>query len=129
MRTGFFWITGIIFFGIAISACSVSEPEIHLPEKDTKVTLKSRQTFTAALEGNPTSGFTWETVGMDGKLLARVGEAQYQVGSNALGAAGVISLGFKALAPGSTILELVYHRPWEKDQPPLKTIKIMVTRN
>ena len=127
MKTGMVCLTGMVLLAALFAACAAPSPEIRLDENDKHLELKTGQVFTTALEGNLTTGYTWEPVGMDEKLLARVGEAQYKPDSQAVGAGGVISLRFKALARGSTTLRLVYHRPWEKDQPPLKTVEFTLT--
>jgi inhibitor of cysteine peptidase len=127
MKIGTMWVNAIVLVSVLLAACASSSPEIRLTEKDKKIGLKTGQVFTIALEGNPTTGYTWEPLGMDEKLLARLGDAVFQPESNAVGAGGVISLRFKAVSPGSATLTLVYQRPWEKGQPPLKTIEFAVT--
>jgi inhibitor of cysteine peptidase len=131
MKIGFVWITGAVFLAALFTGCAPSSPEIRLTEKDGQAEVKTGQTFTINLEGNPTTGYTWEPAEMDEKLLAREGEAEFRSekknGEQVVGAGGVITLRFKALAPGSTTLKLVYLRPWEKSDPPLKTFEMAVT--
>jgi predicted secreted protein len=35
-------------------------------------------------------------------------------------------LHFEAVAVGQTTLDLVYHRPWEKDVPPARTFGVTI---
>ena len=51
-----------------------------------------------------------------------------QAGPNVVGAGGREVLRFEAQQPGTTTLELVYHRPWEKDVEPLErfTVEVVV---
>jgi len=44
-----------------------------------------------------------------------------------MGAPGFEVLSFKAGAKGNAVIELEYRRPWEKDTPPDKTHKVVVT--
>lgn len=78
------------------------------------------------LVGNPSTGYTWEAAPADVSILTLEGEPEFTADSSALGAAGKISLTFKAVAAGQQPLTLVYHRPFEKDTPPEKTISFTV---
>jgi inhibitor of cysteine peptidase len=101
--------------------------EVKLTAKDSTANLKVGQAFNVSLEANPTTGFTWEAQNLDGKLIAQTGDAEFKSDTNLTGASGMLTLRFKALAPGKTTLHLVYHRPWEKDIPPIGQYDLDVT--
>ena len=82
-----------------------------------QVELVEGQSFVVSLDGNPTTGYTWEAVEYDQQILRQVGEPRFTPESSAMGAPGKQQLRFRAVAPGRTTLRLVYHRPWEEAEP------------
>ena len=91
-------------------------------------TLNAGKTFLVKLEGNPSTGYTWETQDLDTTILEQVGEAAFESSNPSLvGAGGTLTLTFKALKPGITTLTLFYHRSWEADVPPAETFTLQVT--
>ena len=79
------------------------------------------------LPGNPTTGFQWEVGSLDTSVLKPIGEPEYKPSSNALGSGGQFTFHFEAVTPGQTTLQLIYHRPFEKDTPPAQTFEVTVT--
>jgi inhibitor of cysteine peptidase len=127
MRSKISWTIGLLMVPVIfLAGCSNLASEPRLTEKDQSVDLKVGQGFTISLEGNMTTGYTWEVEGLDEKMVSRIGDPEFKPESSLVGAGGIITLRFKALSPGSTTIHLVYHRPWEKDQPPLKTYDLAV---
>ena len=92
--------------------------------------LKVDQLLEVKLEGNPTTGSSWE-VKTSGEPAVRLqGEpvyAQTSPGSTVVGAGGTFTFTFVGAQPGTSTIELVYHRPWETDTPPLETFVLEVT--
>ncbi|MCK4546938.1 MAG: protease inhibitor I42 family protein [Candidatus Eisenbacteria sp.] len=73
-----------------------------------------------ALESNPSTGYTWEAVGIDEKILRRIGEKEWRQKPGTegmMGAPGTMRIRFEAVGKGSANLKLVYHRPWEREKP------------
>jgi len=92
------------------------------------ITVNAGKTFLVKLEGNPSTGYTWETQDLDTTILEQVGEAAFESSNPSLvGAGGTLTLTFKALKPGITTLTLFYHRSWEADVPPAETFTLQVT--
>jgi predicted secreted protein len=56
----------------------------------------------------PTEGFQWMPEMLDTSLLEQQGEAVYAADASANAAGGIVSLQFKALAPGTVNVTLVY---------------------
>ena len=107
--------------------------EVILSAKDNggQIEVDAGQTLVLTLESNPTTGFRWEVVEMEDAVLRPKGEAEFEVAS-ALeppppGTGGMEILRFEAVDAGETLLELVYHRPWEEGVEPLETFSIQVT--
>jgi len=83
-------------------------------------------TIRILLIGNPTTGYTWETDSLDTALLEQQGQPEYTANSNLKGAGGNFVFSFKAIKVGMTKLQLVYHRPFEKEKPPERVYEVIV---
>ena len=91
-------------------------------------TVNTGDTFTVKLDGNPSTGYTWEAKDLDASILEQVGDAEFKSSNPAfVGSGGSLTLTFKALKAGTTTLTLVYHRPWETDVAPIDTYTVTVT--
>jgi inhibitor of cysteine peptidase len=90
------------------------------------VQMSNGQQLVVTLEGNPTTGYTWEVDMIDQAILKQIGEPEFKASSGALGAGGLMTLQFQAVSQGETPLRLVYHRPWEQDIAPEKTFEVNV---
>jgi inhibitor of cysteine peptidase len=114
---------------MALSACAAKPSAlIYTKEMNSKtVEIQSGATFYITLEGNPTTGFTWEVQDMDSTVVKQVGEVEFKADTDAIGSGGMQTLTFTAVAPGATTLKLIYHRPFEKDVPPAETFNLIVT--
>jgi inhibitor of cysteine peptidase len=111
------------------AACSPQQQEVKagIGDDGREMQLKKGQTLVVTLEGNPTTGYSWEVAEpLNEQVLRQVGEAEFKAESDRVGAGGVQILRFEAVNAGKTTLELVYHRPWEKDVEPLETYSIQV---
>jgi len=107
--------------------------EVGLSAKDNggQVEVAAGQTLILTLESNPTTGYRWEVVEAQDAVLRQTGEAVFTVASELdpppPGTGGVEVFRFEAVEAGETLLELVYHRPWEEGVEPLETYSIQVT--
>jgi inhibitor of cysteine peptidase len=117
---------------VVLTACG-SDPGPLAVGKDSNggsATLKRDQILEVKLEGNPTTGYSWE-VKTSGEPVVRLqGEpvyAQTSAGSTVVGSGGTFTFTFVGAEPGTSTIELVYHRPWETDTPPLETFVLEVT--
>ena len=111
------------------TACSPQQQEVKVTIDDAgrEMQLKKGQPLVITLEGNPTTGYSWEVAEpLDEQVLRQAGEPEFKTESEALGAGGVQILRFEAVNAGTITLKLVYHRPWEKDVEPLETYSIQV---
>ncbi len=78
------------------------------------------------LDANPSTGYLWEVATPDITVVKQDGEAQFKPDSKAIGTGGKMTFHFEAVAPGEEILRLIYHRPFEQDVPPLRTIEVYI---
>jgi len=89
------------------------------------VAVRVGDTVTVVLEGNPTTGYSWQVEAVDQAVLA-AGDPEYVSESDLIGAGGMYTFTFTAVAPGETPIRLVYLRPWETVAP-LETFTLSVT--
>ena len=114
---------------ILATGCSPQQQEVKasIDDNGSEKQLKKGQTLVVTLEGNPTTGYSWEMAEpLDEQVLRQVGEPEFKAESDLVGAAGVQILRFEAVNAGKTTLKLVYHRPWEEGVDPLETYSIQV---
>ena len=91
------------------------------------VELVAGNSLVIELTGNPSTGYAWETSSTDASVLKEVkGAAKFKPDTNRIGSPGKVTLLFKAVGEGRTTLKLVYHRPWEKNIPPIRTYQVAV---
>jgi len=109
----------------------VSPPEqVNLSASDNgqKMTLFAGQELVIQLDGNPSTGYTWEAKDLDATMFQQVGDAVFSSSHPGLvGSGGSLTLTFRVLKTGPATLTLVYHRPWEKNVLPLNTFSITAT--
>lgn len=129
-------ILPLIFLLLACSGCAgqanKTAPAENIPltkdQNGQNITVHVNETFQVSLEGNPTTGFSWETSKLDETLLAQQGEPVYtqQTSNKLVGSGGTYLFTFKAVQTGDATLNLVYHRSWEKDTPPADTFQATI---
>ncbi|MDZ7394162.1 MAG: protease inhibitor I42 family protein [candidate division KSB1 bacterium] len=104
---------------LALSRCSNHGDRTELTKADHGRVLHLRQgtELTVSLEGNPTTGFTWEVAELDSAAIVQEKEAEFVPHSRLIGAPGTFTFHFRALKKGTATLRLVYRRPWEKEVP------------
>jgi inhibitor of cysteine peptidase len=96
-------------------------------EETAKAKLVKGTILTIKLSGNPTTGFHWLLDKNDKEALPQQGKHKYEAAKEgAVGGGGTFTYVFKAEKVGSTELELVYKRPFEKDKVPARTFKVKV---
>ena len=119
---------------IILSACShpqstqVSPPEqlpIAASDNGTTVNAVAGQELVITLDGNPSTGYTWETKDLDASMFLQVGETQFTSSDPKLvGSGGTQTLTIRMLKAGAATLTLVYHRPWETGVAPAGTFSV-----
>lgn len=93
------------------------------------VALVVGQEVVVRVQGNPSTGYAWSQVPVDGSILA-TGVAVFESDEKPAGMVGVGGtevLRFRATAVGTETLTLRYARPWETDTPPAMELSFPVT--
>ncbi len=119
----------LAFVLFMVTACTPTKPvNLTAADKGSQVNVKVGDQIVVTLDGNPSTGYTWEAQGLDTTIFEQVGAATF-VSSNPgqVGAGGSLTLTFKAMKTGTAALNLVYHRPWETGVDPLDTFAVTVT--
>lgn len=115
---------------LLLSACASLSGNYHLTEKDSGRTLHLDRgdTFTVALDANPTTGYLWKfgNPPYDENVMILRGDKYIQPSEQLAGAPGKRSLTFVAEGSGRTGLRLIYVRPWEQNTAPEKEFHLMV---
>lgn len=121
-------ITSFLFLVSLLAACGVPSSSRTITEQEAGKTIEisKGETITVLLEGNPTTGYTWELASKDLSILKQVGEPAFTPDSQTAGSGGKVSLKFEAVTVGQGILQLVYHRSFEPDEPPVRTFEAIV---
>ena len=113
----------------ALSACAAKNSDmVALTQKDagTTVHVKQGSIVSIILEGNPTTGYTWEVAPGGSGSLEQQGESSFKADSSALGSGGMMTLQFKAAQAGTSTLKLIYHRSFEPNVAPLQTFEVTI---
>jgi inhibitor of cysteine peptidase len=120
----------VLCFSLALlmSGCAPSggEVAVDLSHNGSKVELKAGDILVVSLESNPTTGYIWQISESDPALFSQQGEVEFEPESNLVGAGGIETFRFKALAAGEGALTLGYRRPWEEGVEPLEIFSITV---
>eukprot|EP00743_Colponemidia_sp_Colp-15_P003434 GILK01003708.1.p1 GENE.GILK01003708.1~~GILK01003708.1.p1 ORF type:complete len:142 (-),score=13.06 GILK01003708.1:131-556(-) len=77
---------------------------------------KVDEMLTVTLNGNPTTGYSWQVLEYPENLVQQLGEGKYvatPVSPGIVGSGGSFHFSFKAIARGSGDLRFIYVRPWE----------------
>lgn len=96
-------------------------------------TVSVGDTITVVLEGNPTTGYTWESdllatgfatlILLDDEPLYTPAETDSQI----VGGGGTFTFDFQAITAGPAEIKLKYWRPFEPETEPLETFSVDLT--
>jgi len=120
----------VLMVGLMILVgCGASEVRLDANANGTQKDLSRGQVLLITLESNPTTGYSWQVVPVDPAILKQVGNAEFKSSAPppVVGAGGTETFRFETVGAGTTTLKLNYHRPWEKDVPPVITVMLLIT--
>lgn len=114
---------------LAVSLGHSAPVSVQLSEKDIGRTVEIGvgDILEVVLKGNPSTGYIWDMVSPDKGILKQVGETEFEPDRKGRGSDGKIIMRFEAAKEGKTSLKLIYHRPFEKNGPPIKTFEVKLT--
>ena len=100
---------------------------MKLSENDSGKTVEIRvgDELEVVLPRQPTTGYVWEVSSLDSDVL-RLGKADFFADDNAIGSGGMEIIKFHAIAAGTGVVRLIYHRPFEPNMSPINSFKVTV---
>jgi inhibitor of cysteine peptidase len=121
-------VLSVAAVAVGTAACGNKQVKLTMADNGKQVSVNSGETFTIALEANPTTGYSWSVIEGTGLILEQQGEPTYTPASTTAvaGGGGIQTFLFKATNSGAATLTLGYGRPWEKGVPPVKTFSVKV---
>jgi inhibitor of cysteine peptidase len=117
----------VIGLAVALMAAGCGDDDtvlLELDEEATRVTMSYEQALEVRLDGNPTTGYTWE-IASEG--VVELVDRSHRPTGDADGSPGITTLVFSPVATGTADLVLIYHRSWEEGVEPLETRTITIT--
>ena len=129
MSRNTFILTALAAVLLLATACS-SPRSVTLTDASNggKVEVRNGGQIIIRLDGNPSTGYTWEAKDLDTTLFNQAGDPVFSSSSPGLvGSAGTLTLTFNALKAGTSQLTLIYHRPWETGVEAINTFTVTAT--
>ena len=109
----------VIFFG-----CNASP--LTYTDNGTTVEFAIGSQFEVQLQGNPTAGFRWKTVGLDRSVLEQIGDPVIKTNSSDGTHEATYTFTFKTINAGNTLLRLIYYNKNNEDPSPEDVFEIHV---
>jgi inhibitor of cysteine peptidase len=127
------WRPSALLFAVAMMVgvgCGANPDSIHVFGEETKdIRVKSGTDFALEVDSNITTGFTWQFADKLDEAVVLLVDEKYEPPKDTgkVGAGGRQRFTLRAIAPGTTTLNLQYVRPWEKPPTPNKELTFTVT--
>ena len=132
MRTLFL----MLVLALCLTACGPApKPPVpaEVPEADAGDAIRTKpgETFTVALDANPSTGYGWALDGKEDATVVKKLSDEYVSRPHPQGMVGVGGTErwkFQAVKPGKTVLHFTYRRPFEKEAAPARerTVQVMI---
>lgn len=120
----------VVAASMVLTACSGRTVKISAEDNGSTIEMKQGQTLVLSIDGNPTTGYTWEVDSVDASVLQSEGEADYstdfRLRPGMTGVGGTYKFKFTAANAGTTALKLKYWRSFEPENPPVETFEVTV---
>lgn len=121
----------LVLLMVAIALCAAGRQRgitVRLTHADSgsTITLHPGDTLEIVLQGNPTTGYTWEVKPGSESVLKQKGDPEFTPDSKALGSEGRMTFKFDVVAIGKASLVLLYRRTFEPEIKPLRSFGIRI---
>ncbi len=104
---------------------ATSQETLTAAHNEKTVSVTPDKLLTVKLRSKPAAGYLWEIEQVDTSVLRPLDET-HEFADERSGSAATHVRRFSPAGRGLTRLKLVYHRPWEKDVPPIQTYSVDV---
>lgn len=103
--------------------------QVAIVDSGSVAELTLSQVLEVKLPSNPTTGYSWTVVsqGEPGLQIQIPSKFQQEGNFNHIGAGGTETFTFTPVTPGSGVILMIYHRPFEPEVQPVDTFEIEVT--
>jgi len=117
-----------LLFLFLLDKCEMPQKSLNLSEEDNRkqFLLIKEGEIQIALKAIPSAGYTWTISNTDTSLLKQIGGMKFEPESKKLGSPGKQIFHFQSTQTGKITLQLIYHRPWEKEKPPEDTFEVTI---
>jgi inhibitor of cysteine peptidase len=85
------------------------------PKEYPALTVRRGEKFKIELQSNPSTGYRWQLVFFNKSILKHLSSEFAPKTINQIGTAGIQRFKFEATKEGTTIIKLIYKRPWERE--------------
>jgi len=104
-------VIGLLYLTVSLIGCSTG--------------IVAANQATVELEGNPTTGYVWGYRIVNPDIVRDVASDYIgsQLEDDVVGVGGTYFFTFEGVAEGETEIVFDYHRPWEEDVLPEKTVR------
>jgi inhibitor of cysteine peptidase len=107
----------VLVLALVLAACGGGGDggDIELTDADSGGTIEAAvgDEITISLAGNPTTGYTWNTLQPRNADVVSFKDREYEADSDAVGSGGTEELIYEAVGAGEATIELGYFQPWE----------------
>jgi inhibitor of cysteine peptidase len=108
-------------------ACAMQKKPIIVGKSGVDTILVALgQPFTVTLQGNPSTGFSWNIIAIDSAKVKPAGEPRFDPRNNMPGSGGTYFFDFTAVVKGVSKIGFAYFRTWEKEIAPADSFTITV---
>src|SRR5690242_13898480 len=90
-----------------------------------ELSVSNAETIALCLSENRMTGYRWIFKSNGGPVCTVIDDS-FTPDEKSPGAAGKHCWHLRIVAPGTSIVELFYARPWEQDKPPARTFKLKI---
>ena len=84
-------------------------------EEHHALTVRRGEKFKIELESNPSTGYRWHLVFFNNSILKLISSEFVSKIANQIGSTGIQRFNFEATKQGTTSIEIIYKRPWERE--------------
>ncbi len=129
MKThNFYALLIVLLFTSCSESSSPSEPKLDSLINGRNVSYASNQRFVLELDLQADAGYQWDYSISDTDVV-RIDSTSYRPKSgnwNQVGGVTIETFYFRTMRSGKSIVEMIEHRGWEPNVPPIETLKFTV---
>ncbi len=111
---------------LAINISCVEQKPLTILDSGKTINFSMDDPFQVQLRSNASTGYEWVILPFDTTIVKLQGEPDFIADDNRIGSGGNLTYSFSTVGEGSTTIEMVYKRKWEKPMAEDKTFTLNV---